>query len=115
MQLTSSFPTFLAGIALLKHKDRRTRIPTYHMVAEQVMAKDVKPGKVTMVEGSRLNITRCDYGVKVDNVQVVANGHLLVPERSSDAARAPALRPGRLPARLVARSALRATCIIARS
>jgi len=58
--------------ALLKDKAKLTKILTYHVVAGQVMAKDVKPGKVTTVEGSKLNITRGNYGVKVDNAQVVA-------------------------------------------
>jgi uncharacterized surface protein with fasciclin (FAS1) repeats len=58
--------------ALLKDKAKLTKILTYHVVAGQVMAKDVKPGKVTTVEGSKLSVTKGNYGVKVDNAQVVA-------------------------------------------
>jgi uncharacterized surface protein with fasciclin (FAS1) repeats len=58
--------------ALLKDKAKLTKILTYHVVAGQVMAKDVKPGKVTTVEGSKLSVTKGSYGVKVDNAQVVA-------------------------------------------
>jgi uncharacterized surface protein with fasciclin (FAS1) repeats len=58
--------------ALLKDKAKLTKILTYHVVAGQVMAKDVKPGKVTTVEGSKLSVTKGTYGVKVDNAQVVA-------------------------------------------
>jgi uncharacterized surface protein with fasciclin (FAS1) repeats len=58
--------------ALLKDKQKLTKILTYHVVPGQVMAKDVKPGKVTTVEGSKLNITRGGGGVKVDKANVVA-------------------------------------------
>ena len=58
--------------ALLKDKQKLTKILTYHVVPGQVMAKDVKPGKVTTVEGSKLNITRGSGGVKVDKANVVA-------------------------------------------
>ena len=57
--------------ALLKDKAKLTKILTYHVVAGQVMAKDVKPGKVTTVEGSKLNITKGAGGVKVDSAKVV--------------------------------------------
>jgi len=58
--------------ALLKDKEKLTKILTYHVVPGTVMAKDVKPGKVTTVEGSRLNITKGTGGVKVDSANVVA-------------------------------------------
>jgi uncharacterized surface protein with fasciclin (FAS1) repeats len=58
--------------ALLKDKEKLAKILTYHVVAGQVMAKDVKPGKVTTVEGSKLNITKGSAGVKVDKANVVA-------------------------------------------
>ncbi len=58
--------------ALLKDKKKLAKILTYHVVPGTVMAKDVKPGKVTTVEGSRLNITKGTAGVKVDSANVVA-------------------------------------------
>lgn len=58
--------------ALLKDKKKLAKILTYHVVPGTVMAKDVKPGKVTTVEGSRLNITKGTTGVKVDSANVVA-------------------------------------------
>jgi len=58
--------------ALLKDKEKLAKILTYHVVSGTVMAKDVKPGKVTTVEGSKLNITKGTNGVKVDSANVVA-------------------------------------------
>jgi uncharacterized surface protein with fasciclin (FAS1) repeats len=58
--------------ALLKDKAKLTKILTHHVVTGQVIAKDVKPGKVTTVDGSKLNIIRGSYGVRRDNAQVVA-------------------------------------------
>ncbi len=58
--------------ALLKDKAKLTKILTYHVVAGEVMAKDVKPGKVKTVEGAKLNITKGTQGVKVDNANVTA-------------------------------------------
>jgi len=58
--------------ALLKDKEKLTKILTYHVVPGTVMAKDVKPGKVTTVEGGKLNITKGTSGVKVDSANVVA-------------------------------------------
>jgi uncharacterized surface protein with fasciclin (FAS1) repeats len=58
--------------ALLKDKEKLTKILTYHVVSGQVLAKDVKPGKVTTVQGGKLNITRSNAGVKVDKANVVA-------------------------------------------
>ena len=57
--------------ALLKDKAKLTKILTYHVVPGEIMAKDVKPGKVTTVEGGKLNITRSSGGVKVDKANVV--------------------------------------------
>ncbi len=57
--------------ALLKDKEKLTKILTYHVVPGESMAKDVKPGKVTTVEGSKLNITKGNAGVKVDSANVV--------------------------------------------
>jgi uncharacterized surface protein with fasciclin (FAS1) repeats len=52
---------------LLKDKEKLAKILTYHVVAGEVMSKDVKPGKVKTVEGDSLNITKGSYGIKVDN------------------------------------------------
>jgi uncharacterized surface protein with fasciclin (FAS1) repeats len=57
--------------ALLKDKAKLARILTYHVVAGEVMAKDVKPGKVTTVEGEKINVTRGSAGVKVNNANVI--------------------------------------------
>jgi len=57
--------------ALLKDKAKLTKILTYHVVAGEVMAKQVKPGKVMTLEGSKLNVTKGSQGVKVDNAHVV--------------------------------------------
>lgn len=56
--------------ALLKDKAKLTAVLTYHVVAGKVMAADVRPGKVTTVQGSALTV-RTDGGVKVDNANVV--------------------------------------------
>jgi uncharacterized surface protein with fasciclin (FAS1) repeats len=58
--------------ALLKDKQKLAKILTHHVVAGEVTAKQVKPGKVTTVQGGRLNVTRNSQGVKVDNANVVA-------------------------------------------
>jgi uncharacterized surface protein with fasciclin (FAS1) repeats len=57
--------------ALLKDKAKLTKILTYHVVPGEIMAKDVKAGKVTTVEGSKLNVTRGSNGVKVDKANVI--------------------------------------------
>ena len=35
------------------------------------MAKDVKPGKVTTVEGDKINVSKSANGVKVNNANVI--------------------------------------------
>ena len=57
--------------ALLKDKAKLSKILTYHVVSGEVMAKDVKPGKVTTVEGDKINVTRSTSGVKVNNANVI--------------------------------------------
>lgn len=57
--------------ALLKDKAKLSKILTYHVVAGEVMAKDVKPGRVMTVEGENINITRGPSGVKVNNANVI--------------------------------------------
>ena len=57
--------------ALLKDKAKLSKILTYHVVSGEVMAKDVKPGKVTTVEGDKINVTKSTSGVKVNNANVI--------------------------------------------
>jgi uncharacterized surface protein with fasciclin (FAS1) repeats len=56
--------------ALLADKSKLAAVLTYHVVPGNVMAKDVKPGKVKTVQGSDLTLTTAN-GVKVDNARVV--------------------------------------------
>ena len=56
--------------ALLKDKAALTKVLTYHVVPGKVMAKDVKPGMVTTVQGSMLTVSTTG-GVKVDAANVV--------------------------------------------
>lgn len=56
--------------ALLKDKAKLTAVLTYHVVPGQVMAKDVKAGKVKTVQGSELTVSTAG-GVKVDSAKVV--------------------------------------------
>jgi uncharacterized surface protein with fasciclin (FAS1) repeats len=57
--------------ALLADKAALTKVLTYHVVAGEVMAKDVKPGKVKTVEGSEVTLGTTG-GVTVDGAKVVA-------------------------------------------
>lgn len=57
--------------ALLKDKAKLSKILTYHVVSGEVMAKDVKSGKVTTVEGEKLSVTKSTNGVKVNNANVI--------------------------------------------
>ena len=56
--------------ALLNDKAALTKVLTYHVVPAKVMAKDVRAGKVTTVEGQQLTV-RTQGGVMVDTAQVV--------------------------------------------
>jgi uncharacterized surface protein with fasciclin (FAS1) repeats len=56
--------------ALLADKAKLTAVLTYHVVPGQVMARDVKPGKVKTVQGSDLTLSTSG-GVKVDGAKVV--------------------------------------------
>ena len=56
--------------ALLADKDKLAAVLTYHVVPGNVMAKDVKAGKVKTVQGSDLTLSTAN-GVKVDNANVV--------------------------------------------
>ena len=55
--------------ALLKDKAKLTAVLTYHVVPGQVMAKDVKAGKVKTVQGSELTVVTAG-GVTVDAAKV---------------------------------------------
>jgi uncharacterized surface protein with fasciclin (FAS1) repeats len=57
--------------ALLADKAKLTAVLTYHVVPGNVMAKDVKPGKVKTVQGSELTLATSDGGVTVDGAHVV--------------------------------------------
>ena len=56
--------------ALLADKEKLAAVLTYHVVPGNVMAKDVKAGKVKTVQGSDLTLSTAN-GVKVDNANVV--------------------------------------------
>jgi len=57
--------------ALLADKAKLTAVLTYHVVPGNVMAKDVKPGKVKTVQGSELTLATSGGGVTVDGAHVV--------------------------------------------
>ena len=56
--------------ALLKDKAKLTSVLTYHVVADKVMAADVKAGKVKTVQGSDLTVSTTG-GVMVDSAKVI--------------------------------------------
>ena len=59
--------------SLLKpeNKDKLAAILKYHVVSGKVMAADVKPGKVTTVQGSKATIKATDGKVTIDGANVV--------------------------------------------
>ena len=57
--------------ALLADKAKLTAVLTYHVVAGNVMAKDVKAGQVKTVQGSDITVTTSG-GVMVNNAKVTA-------------------------------------------
>ena len=57
--------------ALLADNAKLVAVLTYHVVPGNVMAKDVKPGKVKTVQGSELTLATGDGGVTVDGARVV--------------------------------------------
>ena len=57
--------------ALLADNAKLVAVLTYHVVPGNVMAKDVKPGKVKTVQGSELTLATSDGGVTVDGAHVV--------------------------------------------
>jgi len=57
--------------ALLADKAMLTKVLTYHVVPGTVMAKDVKAGMVTTVEGQDLTIAMNDQGVQVNQANVI--------------------------------------------
>ena len=56
--------------ALLKDKAKLTAVLTYHVVSGQVMAADVKAGKVKTVQGSDITVTT-KGGVMVNKAKVI--------------------------------------------
>jgi uncharacterized surface protein with fasciclin (FAS1) repeats len=61
----------LDKLLLPANKATLTKILTYHVLPAEVMAADVKAGKVKTVEGTELTITT-EGGVKVDTANVTA-------------------------------------------
>lgn len=59
------------GLLMPENKEKLAAILTYHVVAGNVMAKDVAPGKVKTVQGSEFTITVEDGTVMVDGAKVV--------------------------------------------
>ena len=57
--------------ALLKDKTKLKAVLTYHVVPGKVMAKDLKAGKVTTVQGSDVTISTMG-GAMVNNAKVVS-------------------------------------------
>lgn len=71
----AAFEALPAGLVdkllLPENKDVLTKILTYHVLAAEVKAADVKPGKAATVNGAEITITT-DGGVKVDDAMVTA-------------------------------------------
>jgi uncharacterized surface protein with fasciclin (FAS1) repeats len=57
--------------ALLADKAMLTKVLTYHVVPGAVMAKDVKSGSVTTVEGQALLVDVSNAGVMVNDAKVI--------------------------------------------
>lgn len=57
--------------ALLKDKEKLAQILTYHVVAGNVKAADVKPGEVKTVEGQSLKVRIQGGTVMVNNAKVI--------------------------------------------
>lgn len=57
--------------ALLKDTAKLKKILTYHVVSGKVMAADVKPGKVTTVEGSSATVTAPGGSPMIDKAKIV--------------------------------------------
>ena len=57
--------------ALLKDKAKLTAVLTHHVVAGEVLSKDIKPGKVKTVHGYELAVATTG-GVTVDTAKVTA-------------------------------------------
>jgi uncharacterized surface protein with fasciclin (FAS1) repeats len=57
--------------ALLADRQKLADVLKYHVVAGQVMAKDVKTGSVPTVEGRPLKLTASPAGVTVNEARVV--------------------------------------------
>ena len=55
--------------ALLKDKDKLSKVLTYHVVPSAVMAKDVKSGNVVTVNGKAVMV-KTDSGVMVNDANV---------------------------------------------
>ena len=58
------------ALLLPENKEVLTQIPTYHVVAGEVMSTDIQPGDVATVEGEDITITTEDGGVQVNGATV---------------------------------------------
>lgn len=56
---------------LLKDKEKLKAVLTYHVVAGNVMAADVKPGMVKTVQGSEAKVSMKGGSVMIDKAKVV--------------------------------------------
>jgi uncharacterized surface protein with fasciclin (FAS1) repeats len=56
---------------LLKDQEKLAAVLTYHVVPGKVMSADVKPGKVTTVQGQPLTVAMKNGGVTVNDARVI--------------------------------------------
>jgi uncharacterized surface protein with fasciclin (FAS1) repeats len=57
--------------ALLADKAALIKVLTYHVVSGEIVAADVKAGRLKTVEGESLNVTTSSMGVKVNDANVI--------------------------------------------
>jgi uncharacterized surface protein with fasciclin (FAS1) repeats len=57
--------------ALLADKAALVKVLTYHVVPGEIIAADVKAGRLKTVEGDSLNVTTSSMGVKVNDANVI--------------------------------------------
>ena len=64
-------PATVADLQKPENKDQLAAVLTYHVVAGEVMAADVKPGEVKTVNGATIEVTVEGSDVKVNDANVV--------------------------------------------
>ena len=69
--------------ALLADKDKLAAVLTYHVVPGNVMAKDVKAGKVKTVQGSDLTLSTANGVKEVTEIQIGLDGVVLATARGT--------------------------------